>query len=79
MKTLYGLWQFSFLLIVKICMYTQGSIDKYFRGGTDLLLTIVQSGFRRLHSTVTSLLHVTDLWLMKIDKDLVTGVVFIDL
>ncbi len=35
--------------------------------------------FRRLHSTVTSLLHVTDRWLMNIDKGLVTGVVFIDL
>ncbi len=27
------------------------------------LLTLVQSGFRKLHSTVTSLLHVTDKWL----------------
>ncbi len=43
------------------------------------LLTIAQSGFRRLHSTVTSLLHVPDWWLMNIDKGLVTGVVFIDL
>ncbi len=43
------------------------------------LLTIAQSGFRRLHSTVTSLLPVTDRWLMNIDKGLVTGVVFIDL
>ncbi len=43
------------------------------------LLTIAQSGFRRLHSTVTSLLHVTDWWLMNIDKGLVTGVIFIDL
>ncbi len=43
------------------------------------LLTIAQSGFRRLHSTVTSLLHVTDRWLMNIDKGFVTGVVFIDL
>ncbi len=43
------------------------------------LLTIAQSGFRRLHSTVTSLLHVTDHWLKNIDEGLVTGVVFIDL
>ncbi len=43
------------------------------------LLTIAQSGFRRLHSTITSLLHVTDWWLMNIDKGLVTGVIFIDL
>ncbi len=43
------------------------------------LLTITQSGFGRLHSTVTSLFHVTDHWLMNIDKGLATGVVFIDL
>ncbi len=43
------------------------------------LLTIAQFGFKRFHSTVTSLLHVTDQWLMNIDKGLVTGVVFIDL
>ncbi len=42
------------------------------------ILTIAQSGFKRLHSTVTSLLHVTDQWLMNINKGLVTGVVFID-
>ncbi len=39
-----------------------------------------QSGFRKLHSTVTYLLHITDRWLSNIDKGLVTGVyVFIDL
>ena len=43
------------------------------------LLTITQSGFRRLHSTVTSLLNVTSRWLNNIDKGLVKGVVFIDL
>ncbi len=43
------------------------------------LLSIAQSSFKRLHSTVTSLLHVTDRWLMNLDKGLVTGVVFIDL
>ncbi len=43
------------------------------------LLTIAQSGFRRLHSIVTSLLHATDSWLKNIDEGLVTGVVFIDL
>ncbi len=30
------------------------------------LLTIAQSGFRRLHSTVISLLHITDRWFMNI-------------
>ncbi len=43
------------------------------------MLTIAQSGFRRLHSTVTSLLHVTDQWLMNIYKGPETGVVFSDL
>ena len=40
---------------------------------------IAQSGFRRLHSNVTSLLNVINRWLNNIDKGLVTGVVFIDL
>ena len=42
-------------------------------------LTIVQSGFRRLHSTLTSLFNVTSRWLKNIDKGLVRGVVFIGL
>ncbi len=32
-----------------------------------------------LHSTVTSLIHITDRWFSNIDKGLVTGLVFIDL
>ncbi len=40
---------------------------------------MAQSGFRKLQSTVTALLQVTDRWLENIDKGLVTGVVFIDL
>ncbi len=43
------------------------------------LLTVAQSGFRQLHSTLTALLQVIDRWLENIDKGLVTGVVFIDL
>ncbi len=43
------------------------------------LFTIAQSGLRKLHSTVTSLVHISDRWLSNIDKGLVTGVVFIDL
>ncbi len=35
--------------------------------------------FRKLHSTVTSLVHITDRWLSNINKGSVTGVVFIDL
>ena len=43
------------------------------------LITKEQSGFRSLHSTLTSLIHCTNRWLRNIDKGLVTGVVFIDL
>ncbi len=43
------------------------------------LFTIAQSGFRKLHSSVTSLIHITDRWLSNIDKGLATWVVFIDL
>ncbi len=35
--------------------------------------------FKKPHSTVTSLTHITDRWLSNIDKGLVIGVVFIDL
>ncbi len=31
------------------------------------LFTITQSGFRKFHSTVTSLVHITDIWLSNID------------
>ena len=41
------------------------------------LLTKAQSGFRRLHSSVTSLLIVTNRWLQNIHKGFVTGMVFI--
>ncbi len=54
--------------------FVHSSFSEYFEEHN--LLIIAQSGFRRLHSTVTSLLHVTDRWLMNIDKGLVTGVVF---
>ncbi len=43
------------------------------------LISIAQSGFRKLHSTVIALLNVTDKWLKNIYRGLVTGVVFIDL
>ena len=43
------------------------------------MLSSNQSGFRRFHSTTTSLVNVTDRWLSNIDKRLVTGVLFIDL
>ncbi len=43
------------------------------------LITLVQSGFRHMHSTLTSIIHITDRWLRNIDQGLVTGIVFIDL
>ncbi len=43
------------------------------------LLTLKQSGLRKLHTTVMALLHVTDKWLKNVDESLVTGIGFIDL
>ena len=43
------------------------------------LLSNCQSGFRALHSTVTSLLNSTDSWRLNIDKGQINGVVFVDL
>ncbi len=38
-----------------------------------------QSGFRRNHSTETSLLQSTEMWLKSIDQGLINGVIFLDL
>ena len=43
------------------------------------ILSEAQSGFRKNHSTISSLLKVTDDWLTAIDRGLFTGAVFIDL
>lgn len=43
------------------------------------LLSNCQSGFRALHSTVTSLLNSTDNWRFNIDRGKINGVVFVDL
>ena len=42
------------------------------------LLSIHQSGFRSLHSTVASLLEATDDWAFNIDQGNVNAVVFLD-
>jgi len=42
-------------------------------------LSLYQSGFRSLHSTVTALLEATDSWTMIIDLGHVSTVVFLDL
>ncbi len=57
--------------------YVHSCFSEYLE--THNLLTIAQSRFRRLHSTLASVLHASDHWLKNIDKGLVTGVVFIDL
>ncbi len=44
-----------------------------------ILETLVQSGFRHMHSTLTSLINITDRWLRNIDQRFVTVIVFIDL
>ena len=38
-----------------------------------------QSGFRSLHSALTALLETNDSWCLNIDRDLLNGVIFIDL
>ena len=43
------------------------------------LLTSSQSGFRSLHSTVTTLLEATNCWAYNIDSGNVNSVIFIDL
>ena len=43
------------------------------------ILTTCQSGFRTLHSTLTSLIEATNYWSVNIDKGLFNGVIFIDL
>ena len=43
------------------------------------LLVNCQSGFRTLHSTLTSLLEASNSWSVNIDNGLINGVLFIDL
>ena len=43
------------------------------------LLNNYQSGFRKFHSPITSMLKTTNDWLLNIDKGLYTGVVYFDL
>ena len=38
-----------------------------------------QSGFRKCHSTETALLHMTDQYLLNVDKGILNGVLFLDL
>ena len=43
------------------------------------ILSNSQFGFRKQHSTTTSLLNATNNWLLNIDKGLINGVLFLDL
>ena len=43
------------------------------------LLVSCQSGFRSLHSTLTSLLEASNSWSVNIDNGLINGVIFVDL
>ena len=43
------------------------------------MLSNCQSGFRKLHNTITTLLKSTDDWRLSFDKGQINGVVFIDL
>ena len=54
--------------------------DQFFKYLSDNdLLVNCQSGFRSLHSTVTSLLEASNSWSVNIDNGLINGVIFIDL
>jgi hypothetical protein len=46
---------------------------------TNHILVEQQAGFRKNHSTQTSLLNITNQWLMNMDKGLLNGVIFLDL
>ena len=54
--------------------------DQFFKylNDNDLLVNC-QSGFRSLHSTLTSLLEASNSWSINIDNGLINGVIFIDL
>ena len=46
---------------------------------TNHILVEQQTGFRKNQSTQTSLLNITNQWLMNMDKGLLNGVIFLDL
>ena len=46
---------------------------------TNHILAEQQAGIRKNHSTQTSLLNITNQWLMNMDKGLLNGVIFLDL
>ena len=61
--------------VFECLIYTQ--LSKYFQENN--FFTKYQSGFRKFHSTVTSMLKTTNDWLLNLDKGLYTGVVYFHL
>ena len=54
-----------------------GQLDCYLK--KENILTKFQSGFRKDHSTTSSLLTTTNSWLVNMDSGLINGVLFLDL
>ena len=54
-------------------------MTKFMRTYLNMTFSKNQSGFRSIHSTVTSLLEATDSWAFDIDRGNVNAVVFLDL
>ena len=61
-------------------MFERIIYDQFFKylNDNDLLINC-QSGFRSLHSTLTSFLEASNSWSVNIDNGLINGVIFIDL
>ena len=61
-------------------MFEKAIYDQFYKYLADnSMLSNCQSGFRKLHNTMTALLKSTDEWRLYIDKGQINGVVFIDL
>ena len=61
-------------------MFEKAIYDQFYKYLADnSMLSNCQSGFRKLHNTMTTLLKSTDEWRLNIDKGQMNGVVFIDL
>ena len=61
-------------------VFEKAIYDQFYKYLADnSMLSNCQSGFRKLHNTMTTLLKSTDEWRLNIDKGQINGVVFIDL